>query len=95
MSRTGEVIAPLKRLIPLAVSTLELSLLPASADTSVELPVGAGLKEKLEATERGLIVAALDAAKGNVSEAARQLRIGRATLHDKLKKYGLGVSEAS
>jgi len=48
----------------------------------------AGLKEKLEGMERGLITAALDAAKGNLSEAARQLRIGRATLHDKLKKYG-------
>ena len=34
-----------------------------------------------------LIFAAMDAAKGNVSEAARQLRIGRATLHDKLAKY--------
>jgi two-component system, NtrC family, response regulator HydG len=71
---------------------LDLSLLP-SATSAVELQPGAGLKEKLEATERGLIVAALDAAKGNVSEAARQLRIGRATLHDKLKKYGLGVTE--
>ncbi len=49
----------------------------------------AGLKEKLEAMERGLITAALDASKGNLSEAARRLRIGRATLHDKLKKYGL------
>jgi len=72
-----------------ADGTLEFSLLPATAG-SVELPPGAGLKEKLEATERGLIVAAMEAARGNVSEAARQLRIGRATLHDKLKKYGLG-----
>ncbi|MFZ5440077.1 MAG: sigma-54-dependent transcriptional regulator [Myxococcota bacterium] len=69
---------------------LDLSLLPAQgAAPPTDATPGAGLKEKLEATERGLIVAAMDAAKGNVSEAARQLRIGRATLHDKLKKYGL------
>ncbi len=72
--------------------SVDLSLLPSEAG-SVELQPGAGLKEKLEATERGLIVTAMDAAKGNVSEAARQLRIGRATLHDKLKKYGLGLTE--
>ena len=75
-----------------ADGTVDPSLLPSDAG-SVELQPGAGLKEKLEATERGLIVAALDAAKGNVSEAARQLRIGRATLHDKLKKYGLAATE--
>ena len=76
-----------------ADGAIDLSLLPSSA-SSVEVPPGAGLKEKLEATERGLIVTAMDAARGNVSEAARQLRIGRATLHDKLKKYGLGDGSA-
>lgn len=68
---------------------LELTSLPSHA--AVE--PAAGLKEKLEAMERGLVISAMDAAKGNVSEAARQLRIGRATLHDKLKKYGLADSE--
>ena len=75
-----------------ADGAIDLSLLPSTA-SPVEVNEGAGLKEKLEATERGLIVAAMDAAKGNVSEAARQLRIPRVTLHDKLKKYGLGVTE--
>jgi DNA-binding protein Fis len=28
-------------------------------------------------------------ARGNQAEAARLLRIGRATMHDKLRKYGL------
>ncbi len=65
-------------------------LLPTQADVTDST---AGLKEKLEAIERGLIVSAMDAAKGNVSEAARQLRIGRATLHDKLKKYGLSEGQ--
>ena len=75
-----------------ADGAIDLSLLPSAAST-VEVKEGAGLKEKLEATERGLIVAAMDAAKGNVSEAARRLRIPRVTLHDKLKKYGLGITE--
>ncbi len=77
-----------------ADGAIDLSLLP-STSTALDVQPGAGLKEKLEATERGLIVAAMDAAKGNVSEAARQLRIGRATLHDKLKKYGLGEGAPS
>jgi DNA-binding NtrC family response regulator len=49
----------------------------------------AGLKARVEAYERGLIVAARAAAKGNRSEAARLLDIGRVTLHDKLRKHGL------
>ncbi len=72
-----------------ADGVVELSLLPSSS-TQTEDVTGAGLKEKLEAIERGFIVATMSMAKGNVSEAARRLQIGRATLHDKLKKYGLG-----
>jgi DNA-binding NtrC family response regulator len=70
--------------------TLDQSLLPGApeAERPAHAP-RAGLKEKVEAYERGLLVAALEAAKGNRSEAARALDIGRATLHDKLRKYGL------
>ncbi len=69
---------------------VDLGHLPGAVNTpAVTEPAGAGLKEKVEALERGLILAAMEATKGNVSEAARQLRIGRATLHDKLAKYGL------
>ncbi|XXF78780.1 sigma-54 dependent transcriptional regulator [Myxococcaceae bacterium GXIMD 01537] len=50
---------------------------------------GAGLKERVEAYERGLILDALRLSGGNRSEASRRLGIGRATLHDKLRKYGL------
>jgi DNA-binding NtrC family response regulator len=77
---------------------LDLSLLPDDAGGFGAAVGGGGvrlgLKSKLEAYERGLLVAALDEAGGNRSEAARALGIGRATLHDKLKKYGLedGVS---
>ncbi len=52
-------------------------------------PGSLGLRERVEAFERSLIVEALERAQGNRSEAARQLRIGRVTLLDKLKKYGL------
>jgi two-component system, NtrC family, response regulator HydG len=47
------------------------------------------LKERVEAFERGIIVKELRDAGGNRSEAARRLGIGRVTLLDKLKKYGL------
>jgi DNA-binding NtrC family response regulator len=49
-----------------------------------------GLKQRVEAYERGIVVEALREARGNRSEAARRLGISRVTLHDKLKKYGLG-----
>ncbi len=67
--------------------TLDPELLPAggSGIGSTE----AGLKERVEAYERGLIAQALRACGGNRTEAAKRLGIGRATLHEKLHKYGL------
>lgn len=50
------------------------------------------LKQRVEAYERGLVVSALQQAKQNRSEAARRLGVGRVTLLDKLKKYGLTES---
>ncbi len=73
--------------------TLDLSLLPGGTPGGVEPAVRAGLKERVGAYERGLIVAALEGAKGNRSEAARLLDVSRATLHDKLRKYGLAAGE--
>ncbi|RKG58977.1 sigma-54-dependent Fis family transcriptional regulator [Corallococcus sp. AB011P] len=76
-----------------ADGTLDLELLPggASAPTSPQVPssTGATLREKLDAHERELILAALAASKGQRTEAAKALGIGRATLHDKLRKHGL------
>ena len=43
----------------------------------------------LEENERLLLVDALERAKGNQSEAARLLRIGRDALRYKMKKYDL------
>jgi DNA-binding NtrC family response regulator len=52
-----------------------------------------GLKDRVEAYERGLVLEALRNARGNRSEAARRLAIGRVTLLDKLKKYGIGDAD--
>jgi DNA-binding NtrC family response regulator len=69
--------------------TLELSSLPDPAGPPQSHPAPTKFKERVAAYERGLIIAALDAAKDNQSEAARLLDMSRATLQDKMKKYGL------
>jgi len=48
-----------------------------------------GLKDRVEAFEKGLIREELRRCGGNRSEAARQLKIGRVTLLDKIRKYEL------
>ncbi len=74
---------------------LDLTTLPPSGGV-VTIPrvetadTAAGLRQRVDAFERELLQQALDAADGNRSEAARALGIGRATLHDKLRKHGLG-----
>jgi DNA-binding NtrC family response regulator len=67
---------------------LDLSLLPGGGAEDVRGPLP--LKERVQAYERGLVVEALREARGNRSEAARRLGISRVTLHDKLRRYGLG-----
>jgi DNA-binding NtrC family response regulator len=52
-------------------------------------PEGAGQDLSFEDHERQLLAQALSQAKGNQSQAARQLRIGRDALRYKMKKYGL------
>jgi DNA-binding NtrC family response regulator len=51
------------------------------------------LKARMDAYERGMIVSALETAHGNRSLTARTLGINRATLHGKLRKYGLTDSD--
>lgn len=71
---------------------LDLSLLPDASRVSDEVPFD--LKARVDAYEKGLVVAALSAAGGNRSEAARRLGLSRVTLLDKLKKYGIGGDSA-
>jgi DNA-binding NtrC family response regulator len=87
----------IERLVALSPDgELDLSLLDAHAKPDAA-PAAFGLRERVEAYERGLIVEALRSCRNNRSEAARRLGLSRATLHDKLKKYGIaggdGVEE--
>jgi two-component system response regulator AtoC len=50
---------------------------------------GPSFREQVEAFERNLIAHTMRTSAGNQSETARRLQINRATLYDKLKKYGL------
>jgi DNA-binding NtrC family response regulator len=68
---------------------LDPALLPTAAGSGGEQGRPLGLRERVEAYERGLVVEALRGARGNRSEAARRLGISRVTLHDKLRKWGL------
>ena len=71
---------------------LDLALLPAAAVREGAAP-GMPLRARVEAYERGLVLEALRATGGSRTEAARLLGISRVTLHDKLRKYGLGEGE--
>ncbi len=91
----------IEALVALSVDgELDLSLLPTrpgTPATELEVPLGAvgasaaglTLKQRVEAYERGLIVTALEATGGNRKETALRLGVSRATLHDKLHRYGL------
>ena len=52
-------------------------------------PAEGALKPRVDSFERSLIEDALRNSGGNQSEAARQLRVSRATLAYKMKAYGL------
>lgn len=47
------------------------------------------LKEQMESFERSILASALAQAAGNQSEVSRRLGLTRASLYDRLKKYGL------
>jgi DNA-binding NtrC family response regulator len=47
------------------------------------------LSERLHEQERSAIVAAIDAAQGNIAHASRALGINRSTLYYRMRKHGL------
>jgi two-component system, NtrC family, response regulator HydG len=84
----------IERLVALSPEgDLDLSLLPSHATSDAPGLAPFGLRERVEAYERGIVVETLKACHQNRSEAARRLGLSRATLHDKLRKYGLGTGE--
>ncbi|MEW6744026.1 MAG: sigma-54 dependent transcriptional regulator [Planctomycetota bacterium] len=80
--------------------TITLASLPANIVRG-EVPEGGGDARStsidsirpLEDEVRDLIIRALKITAGNVSETAKRLKIGRATLYRKISKYKLRVSE--
>jgi DNA-binding NtrC family response regulator len=72
-------------------SELRLEDLPAELQSGPTAPapaVSVGVS-KLAELEKNAILAALEQYGGNLSDAARQLGIGRSTLYRKLEQYGL------
>ena len=66
------------------------------ADLSIAVPSGAGGLEEtnltlMEAMERNTILQILKETHGNKLETARRLGIGRQTLYNKIKSYGIGA----
>ena len=57
----------------------------APPTSNVSIP----LKEQVEAFERSILTSALAATGGNQSEVSRRLGLTRASLYDRMKKYGL------
>ena len=49
------------------------------------------LKEKMQSIEKELILDALRDANGNISEAARSLKVPVQTLYSKVQKYGISL----
>jgi two-component system response regulator HydG len=81
---------------PIATPANDAAPRPTTSAPSVSTSDGGAqvdLKARMDAYERGIIVAALEAAHGNRSLTARRLGINRATLHGKLRKYGLTDSD--
>jgi DNA-binding NtrC family response regulator len=73
--------------LPPGLGSAQAAATPA-ASTVVDGGAGGGTLN-LEELERETIVRALESNKGNLSDVARQLGIGRSTLYRKLEQYGL------
>ena len=72
----------------LDVQDLPLISEKSAAESAFTLKDGVPADRSLEEVERAAILNALEASKGNKSEAARKLGITRKTLLAKLRKYG-------
>jgi DNA-binding NtrC family response regulator len=71
------------------LEALDAPLYAGDAGEASSASAGPSFREQVEAFERNLIAHAMRSSGGNQSETARRLQLNRATLYDKLKKYGL------
>ena len=62
---------------------------PATGGNAFESASDEGLTEMLDSYERMTIARALDAARGNIAEAARRLRTDRPNLYRRMKRLGM------
>jgi transcriptional regulator with GAF, ATPase, and Fis domain len=75
------------------------SVLPMDGGSRAERPLGeaafldSSLSDTLDAHERTLIVRALSAAAGNVTEASRRLKTDRANLYRRMRRLGIPVGD--
>lgn len=81
-------IARLAALSETSLHDADLAIAFADSESGDPLPA-VGLRAELAAHERKVLERALERADGNISEAARQLKVARATLFDKLQKHDL------
>jgi DNA-binding NtrC family response regulator len=77
---------------PITAGCLPIATATAPADldaVTLRVPRVAGLRHEVEALEKARILATLEAAGGNQSEAARRLGISRGALLARLRGWGL------
>ena len=85
-----ELLNTIERLVALSHDgEVDPALLPDGSTAAPPL----GLRDRVDAYERGLIVEAMREAGGNQAEAARRLGLPRVTLHDRLRKHHLEGSD--
>lgn len=78
---------------PSGPAPITLTSLPAAAGA----PAGSlkeAVRAETERVERGLIMRALEETNGNVTQAARKLKISRKSLQTKMKEFGLRDRES-
>ena len=89
----GGNVRELKRVVRMAVLHTEGDTVTADTLEFDEMPLAADASLALDDMEKGQIIRALERAKGNRTLAAALLGIGRTTLYNKIKLYGIKYKE--